>query len=115
MYCKENNKKIIAGLNVPFVHLFFYVQRDENRDLIPVIRDYFQSRLDLPFPISLCPIKEYENENRLRFLEKKRSTEKSCGIATYLKYKAYKVLSKMTFGELRNQCLAKASLYKKRP
>jgi len=114
MYCRENNKKIIAALNVPSVHLFFQGQRDENKDLIPAIRDYYQSWLDLPFPISLCPLKEYENENRLRFLERRFHAKKSRKMATHLKYRAYKVLSKITFGKLRNRCLAQARRYKQR-
>ncbi len=69
LYCKKYNKKIIANLEVPMVHLFFYTQRDENKDLIPVIRNFYQDWLNLIFPISICPIKEYENENRLRFIE----------------------------------------------
>jgi len=76
MYCKENNKKIVVRLSVPFVHLFFFTQRDENKDLLPLIRECYQNWLDLPFPVSLCPLKEYENENRLRFLEKQMSRKK---------------------------------------
>ncbi len=70
-YCMKNDKKIVASIKVPMIHLFFFIQRDENKDLIPLIRQYYEKWLALPFPISLCPLKEYENENRLRFLEKK--------------------------------------------
>ena len=68
-YCRENNKKIVSDLSNPFVHLCFFTQREENRDLLPKIRKFYEKYLDLPFPISMCPNKEYENENRLRFLE----------------------------------------------
>ena len=68
-YCKKHNKKIIANLEIPMVHLFFFTQRDENKDLIPVIRNYYEQWLNLVYPISLCPSKEYENENRLKFIE----------------------------------------------
>ncbi len=68
-YCSKHNKKIIADLSNPFVHLTFYVQREENKDLLPKIREIYEKYLELPFPISMCPNKEYENENRLRFLE----------------------------------------------
>ena len=70
-YCLKNDKKIIASIKTPMIHLFFFIQRNENKDLIPIIRSYYEKWLALPFPISLCPIKEYENENRLRFLENK--------------------------------------------
>ncbi|MCR5266842.1 MAG: hypothetical protein K6E29_09675 [Cyanobacteria bacterium RUI128] len=68
-YCKNNNKKIVADLSDPFVHLCFFTQREENRDLMPKFREVYGKWLKLPFPISICPDKEYENENRLRFLE----------------------------------------------
>ncbi len=68
-YCLNNDKKIVARCNVPMIHLFFYSQREENKDLIPNIRNYYEKFLQLPFPISICPNKEYENENRLRYIE----------------------------------------------
>ncbi len=68
-YCRTNNKKIIADLSNPFIHLFFYSQRDENKDLLPKLREIYSNFLNLPYPISMCPLKEYENENRLRFIE----------------------------------------------
>lgn len=68
-YCRKNNKKIVADLSNPFVHLFFFPQREENKDLLPNIRKIYEQFLQLPYPISMCPLKEYENENRLRFIE----------------------------------------------
>ncbi|MDR1901366.1 MAG: DUF4422 domain-containing protein [Treponema sp.] len=73
-YCHKYDKKIIARLSVPFVHLFFYPQREENRDLLPRIRNLYQDWLKIPYPISMCPLKEYENENRMRFMEVKFNT-----------------------------------------
>jgi hypothetical protein len=70
-YCREHNKKIIACLSIPFVHLFFFSQREENKDLLPKIRNLYQHWLKIPYPISMCPFKEYENENRMRFIESK--------------------------------------------
>lgn len=69
LYSYNNDKKIISNLKVPLVHLFFFTQREENKDLIPVIRDYYSKVIKAPYPISICENKEYENENRLRFLE----------------------------------------------
>ena len=45
-------------------------KNQENRDLIPVIRKTYEEFLKLPFPISICPNKDYEIENRLRELDK---------------------------------------------
>ncbi len=115
VYCKKHNKKIIADLQVPMVHLFFCTQREENKDIIPMVRDYYQKWLDIPFPISMCPLKEYENENRLRWIEQ-RINDVNCGLAwhitrqtqlyslisLYKKYK-YKLLSKVTFGKRRKK------------
>ena len=68
-YCMDNDKKIMADLSNPFVHICFYTQREENRDLLPKFREVYEEFLKLPYPISMCPNKEYENENRLRYIE----------------------------------------------
>lgn len=108
VYCKTYDKKIIADLEVPMVHLFFYPQRNENKDLINPIREYYQKWLDLSFPISICPDKLIENENRLRYLETGLTTiahhmESSSfsAFADNAKYVKYKILSKITFGKTR--------------
>lgn len=72
-YCIHNKKEIVADLSVPMVHLFFYTQREENKDLMRVIRDYFEQKWNLPFPISLNNDRILELENRLRFVEMKMS------------------------------------------
>ena len=69
IYCYNNDKKIISALNVPLVHLFFFTQREENKDLIPIIRDYYSKVINAPYPIAICEDKQLENENRLRHLE----------------------------------------------
>lgn len=69
IYCKNRDKKIIACLNIPMVHLFFYSQREENKDLLPIIKEYYEKRFALPFPISMSRNKEYENECRLKYIE----------------------------------------------
>ena len=63
-------------MNCLFVHINFYTQREENKFLIPKIREVYEKYWNLPFPISICSIKEYELENRLRDLEKKLISEK---------------------------------------
>ena len=74
-YCKNNNKMIIANTQVPMVHIAFFSQREENRDLMQKLRETYYSYLSLNFPISLCPSKELENENRLRWIENKLDTK----------------------------------------
>lgn len=76
-FCRLNDKKIIADISNPFVHICFYTQREENRDLLITFRNVYEKWLDLPYPISMCPNKEYENENRLRYLEVKFNQNKS--------------------------------------
>ncbi len=70
-YCIRNNLKIIADLEVPMCHLFFYTQRFENKDLLPIFRNFYSKWLDLPFPIALNEDRIVELEARLRHLEKK--------------------------------------------
>lgn len=69
LYCKKMGKYVAADLSNPFVHLFFYSQREENRDLINPIRSVYEERLGLPFPISIQANREIELENRLRYVE----------------------------------------------
>ena len=69
-YCLKYDKKILANLAIPMVHLFFFSQRNENRDLIDRIRAYYTEFLHLPFPISICDNRLIELENRLRFMER---------------------------------------------
>lgn len=70
VYCMLNKKRIIADLSVPMVHLAFYSQRNEVRDMIPQIREVYTEFLNLPFPIAMCGDRMIEIENRLRFMEK---------------------------------------------
>lgn len=76
-YCLKYNKKIIADLSIPMVHLFFFSQRDECRDMTDKLRKCYEEFLELPFPIALCANRSIEIENRLRFLEEKGITRKS--------------------------------------
>lgn len=68
-YCMLNKKKIISELSVPMVHIAFYSQRNEIRDMIPQIREVYTEFLKLPFPIAMCGDRMIEIENRLRFME----------------------------------------------
>ncbi len=51
------------------IHLFFFSQRDECKDMLEKIRAYYTNFLKLPFPISICDNRLIEIENRLRFIE----------------------------------------------
>ena len=70
-YCLKYNKKILADLSIPMVHLFFFTQRNECKDMIGELRACYTDFLGLPFPISLCSDRLIEIENRLRFAEQK--------------------------------------------
>lgn len=69
-YCMLKEKRIFADLSVPMVHIAFFSQREELRDMIAQIRDVYTKFLALPFPIAICTDRLIEIENRLRFLEK---------------------------------------------
>ena len=75
----KKKKRIFADLSIPMVHIAFYSQREELRDMIPEIRDVYTGFLSLPFSIAICSDRLIEIENRLRFLEK-NSTPVSGGI-----------------------------------
>ena len=78
---------IIADLSNPFIHICFFTQREENRDLLPKFREVYEEFLKLPYPISMCPNKEYENENRLRYIETQILNK-----GTQNRHKIYKIL-----------------------
>ena len=75
-YCLKYNKRIIANLSIPMVHLFFFSQRNECKDMIDELRDYYTKYFALPFPITICNNRLIEIENRLRFLEQNTSTSR---------------------------------------
>lgn len=72
-YCLKYNKKILADLSIPMIHLFFFSQRNECRDMIDEFRACYNKYLQLPFPITVCENRLIEIENRLRFLEQQQS------------------------------------------
>ena len=68
VYCMLNKKKVFVDLSVPMVHLAFYTQRDEVRDMFDRIRDVYTAFLSLPFPIAICSDRLIDIENRIRYL-----------------------------------------------
>ena len=68
-FCLKYNKKILADLSIPMVHLCFFSQRNECRDMVEDFRACYEKFLNLPFRITICDNRMIEIENRLRFLE----------------------------------------------
>lgn len=48
-----NGLRTLCVQSVPFVHIAYWTQREENRDLVPRIRQIYEARLNLPYPVSL--------------------------------------------------------------
>lgn len=72
VYCLENQGMIQADLSIPMIHLSFFIQRNELRDMMDEIRSAYTDFLGLKFPISICSNRLIEIENRLRFMEKNK-------------------------------------------
>ena len=70
VYCMKHKKLIVADLAVPMVHIAFYSQRAEIRDMMPAFRAVYTKYLALPFPIAVCSDKLADTEDRLHCLEK---------------------------------------------
>jgi hypothetical protein len=68
-YCKRSNERIICARSVPFVHLAYFTQREENRDIVETARNIYEPRLGHPFPIALHASRLLEIEARLRWME----------------------------------------------
>jgi hypothetical protein len=68
-YCKQNNERIVCVRSVPFVHMSYFSQREENRDLVELARMVYEPRLKHPFPIATRSSRLLEIEARLRWLE----------------------------------------------
>jgi len=71
MYCKKFNKIIICQLSIPFVHIAYFSQRSENRDIVPRARQIYQDFTGVNYPIGLIEDRLLEIEARLRWIEKK--------------------------------------------
>lgn len=104
----EQKLVLIACQSIPFVHLFFFSQRDENKDLLNSIRNYYQKRLNVSYPISITQDKIFELENRIRYMENCLDNQlnalKIFAIPS-LKRKSYylKLLSLFTFGKQKKR------------
>lgn len=70
-YAELNGSVILADRSVPFVHMAYFSQREENRDIVAKAREIYQTRTGHPFPLGLVATRELELEARLRWLERK--------------------------------------------
>lgn len=68
-FCKRETARIVCARNIPFVHMAYFSQREENRDLVEQVRVIYEPRLRLPFPIAMKASRLLEIESRLRWLE----------------------------------------------
>jgi len=68
-HCLRTGARISCVRSVPFVHIAYFPQREENRDLVATIRRVYEPRLCHPFPIATYPSRELELEARLRWME----------------------------------------------
>jgi hypothetical protein len=68
-YCKRTNERIICARSVPFVHLAYFSQREENRDIVEIARKIYEPRLRHPFPIAMRASRLLEIEARLRWMD----------------------------------------------
>jgi hypothetical protein len=68
-YCKRSNHRIVCARSVPFVHLAYFSQREENRDIVEIARKFYEPRLRHPFPIAVRASRLLEIEARLRWMD----------------------------------------------
>jgi hypothetical protein len=71
-YCKRTNERIVCARSVPFIHLAYFTQREENRDIVETARNVYEPRLGHPFPIALHASRLLEIEARLRWMDGER-------------------------------------------
>lgn len=69
MFCAKNELRIVCARDVPFIHLAYFTQREENRDITDRAQVFYESRLGHPFPIALYPDRILDIETRIRMLE----------------------------------------------
>ncbi len=68
-HCLRTGERILCVRSVPFVHIAYFPQREENRDLVADIRRVYEARLGHPFPVAMRASRELEIEARLRWME----------------------------------------------
>jgi len=76
-HCAAKAKRIVCDRSTPFVHLSYFSQREENRDIVARARELYASRLGHPFPLALRASRTLEIEARLRWLEAKDAASRA--------------------------------------
>ena len=66
-HCIRTGARIVCATGLPMVHLAYFTQREENRDLLAPIRALYQQRLALKHPIALREDRLLEIEARLKW------------------------------------------------
>lgn len=72
-YCSENNMRIACLQSVPFVHLAFYAQREDNRDVTQRVSKFYDSYLNMTYSIRANETQQDRIEARLRYLDHHKS------------------------------------------
>lgn len=68
-HCARGGLDIVCARDVPFVHLNYFSQRAENRDILDLARPVYADWTGLPWPIRGIATRDLEIEARLRYLE----------------------------------------------
>lgn len=112
-YCRSTRSRILCSRSVPFVHLAYYSQRQENRDIVSKARDIYSRRLNLKFPIGVHETRELEIEARLRWLEtnKNIATNSYASVGLNLK-KTFKGLSYLLFPYSRKRKIKRDNIFR---
>jgi hypothetical protein len=66
-YCAKHAARLVCVQSVPFVHIAYYSQREANRDLVPRMRQLYETRLAPGHSIGLYADRLHEIEARLRW------------------------------------------------
>ncbi|WP_216333616.1 hypothetical protein [Rhizobium sp. X9] len=77
MYCKRHQKRIVCRQSIPFVHIAYFSQRAENRDIVPRARAVYQDFTGVNYPIAQIADRLLEIEARLRWIEKREALASS--------------------------------------
>ena len=70
-HCREHALEITCARSVPYVHLTYYVQKDELRDVVRAASELYAKRTGVRHPISARASQLDELESRLRHIEKR--------------------------------------------
>ncbi|KAB0566827.1 hypothetical protein [Brucella pituitosa] len=113
-YCRKNNLLIFCQRSIPFSHMAYFNQREENRDIVSAAQEVYQKRLSLPYPIGLRKTRELEIEARLRWMESNSIGSKDPNFQAAVGGLGSSNLSPEEFGVRAFKGVVRAILYKLR-